>query len=328
MRSFVDQLEVTVDVGRLGVLLDEGRVSAVAECIAERLVGAQVLHRGDHSFSSSKISSAARCARDLTHGAEARRDHRSALRMGLEHDEPERLVDEGGNESGDGARIEPAQAIGMHAPEEANVLEARRLAAQLVTVGAVAGDQEIGLAVAPERVDQRVHTLQLDEPADEEEVGPTLAWPFDRAGRRRRRRLRKRQEIGKLPHRTVEATAAVLVDRGLAGREKEVDVPQLALEEIRVAPELRRALERERATEAGGLLAELAILLPEVVHRADEPVIVRRVEPDRVAAEAEHPWPEERRQVKVHDVEALAAEDAPQRRRLQARAAGQVRHER
>ena len=49
---------------------------------------------------------------------------------------------------------------------------------------------------------------------------------------------------------------------------------QLSLEQSGMAPQLRRAVEGERATQALGLLAELAVLLPEVVHRADEPVVV------------------------------------------------------
>ena len=60
----------------------------------------------------------------------------------------------------------------MHAAEEADVLEARRLPAQILAERPLAGDHEVGVAVVAEGLDQHVHALQLLEAADVEEVRP------------------------------------------------------------------------------------------------------------------------------------------------------------
>ena len=120
----------------------------------------------------------------------------------------------------------------------------------------------------------------------------------------------------------------MLLDRRAARREKQVDLRERALEQAAVAPELRRPVEGERAAETLGLLAELTILLPEVVHRAHEPVVVGRVELERVAAEVENAGAEQRHQMEVDDVEPLAREDPPQLGQFQPGPAGQIRHER
>ena len=84
---------------------------------------------------------------------------------------------------------------------------------------------------------------------------------------------------------------------------------QLVLQEPRVAPELRRPPERERAAQAVRLDARLAVVAEEHVHRADEPVLVRRVQlhPFPVAQDACPAG--ERDVVEVDDVEALRSED-------------------
>ncbi len=87
-------------------------------------------------------------------------------------------------------------------------------------------------------------------------------------------------------------------------------------------------MEDELAAHAGRLLAELAVVLPEVVHRADEPVVVRRVEADGAFSVAEHARPEQGRLVEMDDVELLGGEDRVERARLQRRAPAQVGRER
>ena len=120
------------------------------------------------------------------------------------------------------------------------------------------------------------------------------------------RGLGAREEERQVPHRSLEPALAVCSNRESARREEEVDFAGAAIEHAAVAPELRRPPERERAAEALRLLARLPVVLPEHVHRADEPVLVRRVEL-HAAAKLEHAGTADQRDVvEVDDVERLA----------------------
>ena len=81
-----------------------------------------------------------------------------------------------------------------------------------------------------------------------------------------------------------------------------------ALEQTRVAPELRRPPEGKRAAQAVRLHARLAVVAEQHVHRAHEPVLAGRVQLHRVAV-LEHARPAGQRDVvEVDDVEAAAVE--------------------
>ena len=152
-------------------------------------------------------------------------DDRRPLRECLETDEAEGLVGERGNEHCDGARIESEQLPWMHPAEEPDVLEPCRLAPQLVAVHPVPRDQQIRRVVPPERLDQRLDALELDQPPDEQEVrASTIRRIASRLGR-----VAGRQEVGQMSHRVREATRAMLLDGGTARREEEVDVREVPL---------------------------------------------------------------------------------------------------
>src|SRR6476619_2039506 len=149
----------------------------------------------------------------------------------------------------------------MDAAEEADVIQARRAAAKLVREEAVAGDQQVGGVVLAKGVDERVDAREPHESTDEEKVRTTLARPIYASGRRRRGRPLG-EKVGKLPHRIRKPPSPMFADRRLAGREEEIDVRELALEDVRVTPELGRALVREGAAKTLRLLAELPVSLP------------------------------------------------------------------
>ena len=174
----------------------------------------------------------------------------------------------------------------MHAAEEPDVLEPLGLAAQLVAVDPVPCDQEIRRVVPPERLDQRLDALELDEPPDEQEVRASTTRALSRAGSADRR---QRQEVGQMlasgrGSRAVRCCS--MVDR--LGERKRSTFARCR-SPARVAPELRRPPERERAAQALPAIAELAVVPPEVVHRADQPVVVRRIELDRRRRSAGRP---------------------------------------
>ena len=127
-----------------------------------------------------------------------------------------------------------------------------------------------------------------------------------------------------MPHRIRKAATPVLLDRGAAWREEQVDPLELALQQIRVAPELRRAMVTERAPQTGRRLTKLAVLLPEIVHRAHQPVVVRRVNAQRVFAIPQHAGPKQGHEVEMHDVEVLRGEDPIEGVRFQPRLSAQI----
>ena len=81
-------------------------------------------------------------------------------------------------------------------------------------------------------------------------------------------------------HRPLEPELAVLVDREAAGRAERVDVPRAALEQPAPAPELRRPAVVRETAQALAPDAGLAVVPPQHVGGADQPVLVRGVELD------------------------------------------------
>src|SRR4029453_1638559 len=105
-----------------------------------------------------------------------------------------------------------------------------------------------------------------------------------------------------------------------------VDVREIAGQAAGVAPELRRRAAVQRAREALRRVAGLAIELPQHVHRADEPVLVRGVELD-AAAEAERRRADQRHVVEV-EAGVAAALETPADLRFQEGARRLLREER
>ena len=101
-------------------------------------------------------------------------------------------------------------------------------------------------------------------------------------------------------------TAATMLFQGVAARENQgVQVAQPALDRRRGPPDLGRPAALQAAAHAGRGVAGLAIVFPEQVHRADQPVLVRRHDPHGppVRPQAQDTRPaHERDVVKMHDV--------------------------
>ncbi len=129
-----------------------------------------------------------------------------------------------------------------------------------------------------------------------------------------------------------DAEPLVGLDREAAGADHGVDVLQGVVQRRRVPPGLRWAEPAERAGGAARLLARLAVELPEDVHRADEPVLVRRHQANggrRLCAEGQQLGaPGERDVVEVDDVEASLLEQPPDRGSLRPEPSRLVRPER
>src|SRR5215207_5128558 len=144
---------------------------------------------------------------------------------------------------------------------------------QLGFLGARAGDDEIGRGVALEERDDGVQPLDRLQAGDAQKV-----WT-----RMRRRRLVPRDERGvsdewrKHVHGQRKAKLAMLPATELAERHERVDMTALALEEIRLPPELRWPMVAQRTAHALALGAWLAPMSPEDVRRANQPMLVRGV---------------------------------------------------
>ena len=117
------------------------------------------------------------------------------------------------------------------------------------------------------------------------------------------------------------------VGHGLAQRDDLVHMGKLVFQQRRLSPWLRRSPERHRASEALPPVAQLAIVPPEDVVLADEPVVMDRVELDPIS-QCEDAGPADQRDVvEMNDVEALG-QDRLDRRALDDRPSRLVREER
>src|SRR5262245_36644682 len=88
-------------------------------------------------------------------------------------------------------------------------------------------------------------------------------------------------------------------------------MPAGPCQQVSVTPELRRALGLNRAPQAFGLLTRTAVKLPEHMSRADEPVLVGRVQfydATLVRLDSQYLRPKQRDIVEMHNVEALVVE--------------------
>ena len=94
-----------------------------------------------------------------------------------------------------------------------------------------------------------------------------------------------------------------------AGRDEGVDVLDLTIEQARAPPQLRRSPVVQDAAEALSPRTELALVSPQHVAGAHQPVLVRHVQLDRIAV-LEHAGPAYQRDiVMVDDVEVALLED-------------------
>src|SRR4051794_4120615 len=97
----------------------------------------------------------------------------------------------------------------------------------------------------------------------------------------------------------------------LAHRDEGIHVVDLPFEISRIPPKLRRTTVVQHAAQALAARTSLAIMAPEHMSRADEPVLVRHVQLQRGSG-TQHAGPSDQRYVvKVDDVECAFAEDAP-----------------
>ena len=121
-------------------------------------------------------------------------------------------------------------------------------------------------------LEQHVHALDALEPSDEQEVRPAVVGVALARSRPTPARTAGRQRIG---HENPRARWASIVNR-LGARKRSTSGSERS-RDARRAPELRRTVEAQRAAQAVRLVARLAVVPEEHVHRADEPVLVRRV---------------------------------------------------
>src|SRR5581483_4084818 len=295
---FLDGREVSGHVRLLGPETQPGVVAAFPELGPPAGVVLQPAQGGAQLLSGAVDEAAAALLDELRQRAEVVHDRRRPPRDPLEDDAAEGLVPDGRDEHRDRARVQAGELGRVDPAQEPDVRQAGRRGAQHASVRALAGDQEVGVAVVVEGVEQDLDPLDPLEASDEEEVRPLVL----RGGGRRC--LARRQEAREVPHRPVEAAPPVLLEREPARREEEVDLAGAPVEQASVAPQLRRPPERERAPQAGRLDARLAVELPEDVHRADEPVLVHGVELDAAAVREGVRSADERHVVEVDHVEA------------------------
>ncbi len=97
-----------------------------------------------------------------------------------------------------------------------------------------------------------------------------------------------------------------------AGRDECINRSLAFLQQPRISPQLRRPAELQRAAQAFGFVADALVVLPQHMHRANQPMFVRGVELDVIAVvrlQPQHARAEQRDIVIVNDVELLAVED-------------------
>ncbi len=108
------------------------------------------------------------------------------------------------------------------------------------------------------------------------------------------------QEIGQHLHRLAQAEFAVLRAAEFAFRHDQVHVVQLPVQIAGIAPELRRTAVIQHAAQALARIAQLAVVAPEHMGRADQPMLVRLVDL-QARAQRQHARPAHQRDVVVPD---------------------------
>ncbi len=104
----------------------------------------------------------------------------------------------------------------------------------------------------------------------------------------------------------------MLLPAEFAPRDEEIDVGQLPFQRVRETPELGRPLVGEHALHAGARVAGLAIESPQDVGRTHQPVLVRDVYLEGVAAVRQQTRSANQRYVVEHDhVEGAFAHQPP-----------------
>ena len=209
--------------------------------------------------------------------------HRGPDGEGFEDDVAERLGEEGRHDDGPGAVEETGQGRPAEQALEMDVRQPVGQLAQLGLVGPGPRDPQVDLGQEPHHRDQALKALHPDQPSRGGQVGACR-----RLGRLVLDPLRPvvGQEIRQVDHRGVDAPATVLLQRVAAREDQRVEFPQSPVDRPGVPPGLRGAASGHGASEAGRGVARLAAVLPEQVHRADQPVLVGRHQPDGRAPHA------------------------------------------
>ena len=241
---------------------------------------------------------------------------RRAMREGFDRDDRTGFVpDRGDDKSGHGGE-ERADPVPIDATGGCHVVESCCQAVDVSALRPVPRDNQLELGGVAKRLDQWQYALDRLEPAEERE--PVV-------GARTTDRSRIGDEVGQ--HQPIlerQPASRMLVQHELRRRDDRVEMPERAGKKIGRPPDLRRSVEVQAAAEAARPPTQLAVVLPEHVHRTDEPVLVQRQEPHAVA-EAHHARAEQRDVVEVRHIESLGRKEAPQGALLQARTARQIR---
>ena len=118
----------------------------------------------------------------------------------------------------------------------------------------------------------------------------------------------------------------MLLQRVAGGEDQGVELLEAPVDRVGRPPGLGRASPGDHAADAVGAVAGLLAVLPEQVHRADQPVLVRGHQADRLLAQVEHARPaDERDVVEMDDVHVDRVERLAEHLRLEIRPAGHLR---
>jgi len=150
---------------------------------------------------------------------------------------------------------------------------------QVRFVGTSAGDPELCIQTGIEQWDHVLKPLDVLESADEEEDRGTLSTGFGFAGVDRGR-IAVREEVLQDNHVPVESELAVLVGCELAGSGEDVDLLTLSLKKLSGTPELRRPTIAYSTANTLTSRADLTLVAPQDVSRANQPVLMSRVQLD------------------------------------------------
>ena len=167
--------------------------------------------------------------------------------------------------------------------------------------GPVPGDPEIHLGQKAHQRDELLKSLHPDQPTSGGDVRPLAGrWclVLDPTG------PVVGQEVGEVDERRVDPPAPVFIERVPRGEDQRVEFAETPADRVGLPPDLRRPPRLDHAPGTSGFVARLLVVLPEQVHRADEPVLVRRHDPDRLPAHLQDAGTaDERDVVKMNDVD-------------------------
>ena len=276
----MDQVEVAVHGDALAPALGQGGPAGGAHLVAlVRVV--DELHQGGAEFVPRLEQQApGALLNDLGVGAKVTGDHGCSFPERLQHHHRKHLIAARGGQEGPGLAVEAGQVLAAGLADELHIRPALGQPAKLRLIGAGPGDHQIGGHVGVEHRDHVLQALDDLQPADEQEERPLRRWRLGDLGRHS---VSVGHERGQQGHRRLEAERLVIGGHGLGEGDEHVDVLDRPIQHIGVAPKLRRALVDQRALQALAAVTDLAVVPPQHMGRADQPVFVGGVEFEGVA---------------------------------------------